>query len=354
MAAQKLGLSVLCVERTKPGRGGAQWVNGVPAWSFAELGLRDRSLERGDLFSMGPASGSCRFTVADNPVLDVDMRELNQELHELCEAADVDLWFESSVVAHKVDAGGLREVTVRRGEQNREYVEVCARLFVDASGLKGSLRKSLVSMADIWPDIAPSDLCAAAQYVMNIRSMDDARAFLATTNLRDREAMGWLGVHGGFSLLRVHVDLEQEEVSLLTGSIAEQGTPSGKRILQDFVDRHDWIGDAKFGGSRVIPLRRPYSVLGAGRIALIGDSASQVFAPMAAVLRWACWGAFIWRLLWKRSWPRMAISVRTKHSGIIAVTFIPRGAAFWRLETHLDVSHSRSQPMIWMNFSVLA
>ena len=276
---KKLGLSVLCVERTKPGRGGAQWVNGVPAWSFAELGLRDRSLERGDLFSMGPASGSCRFTVADNPVLDVDMRELNQELHELCEAADVDLWFESSVVAHKVDAGGLREVTVRRGEQNREYVEVCARLFVDASGLKGSLRKSLVSMADIWPDIAPSDLCAAAQYVMNIRSMDDARAFLATTNLRDREAMGWLGVHGGFSLLRVHVDLEQEEVSLLTGSIAEQGTPSGKRILQNFVDRHDWIGDAKFGGSRVIPLRRPYSVLGAGRIALIGDSASQVFAP---------------------------------------------------------------------------
>ena len=76
---------MLCVERTKPGRGGAQWVNGVPAWSFAELGLRDRSLESGDLFSMGPASGSCRFTVSDNPVLDVDMRELNEELHELCE-----------------------------------------------------------------------------------------------------------------------------------------------------------------------------------------------------------------------------------------------------------------------------
>ena len=166
--------------------------------------------------------------------------------------------------------------------------------------------------------------------------------------------MGWLGVHGGFSLLRVHVDLEQEEVSLLTGSIAEQGTPSGKRILQNFVDRHDWIGDAKFGGSRVIPLRRPYSVLGAGRIALVGDSASQVFAPHGSGIAMGMLGAFIWRLLWKRFWRRMAISVRTKHSGIIAVTFIPRGAAFWRLETHLDGSHSHFQPTIWMNFSVLA
>ena len=55
---------------------------------------------------------------------------------------------------------------------------------------------------------------------------------------------------------------------------------------QDFVDRHDWIGDAKFGGSRVIPLRRPYSVLGAGRIALVGDSACRFLPPW----QWHCDG----------------------------------------------------------------
>ena len=276
---RRLGLSVVCVDRVTRGRGGAQWVNGVPAWSYAKLGLRDRSHERGDIFSMGPASGSCRFTVNDNPVLDIDMRELNQELLDACDQVGVEFWFESSVVAHQVDAGGLRQVTVRRGSPATEYIGVCARLFVDASGLKGCLKKSLVSMCDIWPDVVPSDLCAAAQYVMKINSVEGARAFLETTNLEDKEAMGWLGVHGGFSLLRVHLDLDKREISLLTGSIAEQGTPSGKRILQDFVDRHSWIGEELFGGSRVIPLRRSYSILGAGRVALVGDSASQVFAP---------------------------------------------------------------------------
>jgi len=276
---RRLGLSVTCVDRVSRGRGGAQWVNGIPAWSYDKLGLRDRGHEQGDLFSMGPASGSCRFTVRNNPVLDVDMRELNQELLDLCEQVGVELWFETSVVAQQVDAGGLRHVTVRRDKQGLEYLDVYARLFVDASGLKGCLKKSLVSMCDEWPDIAPSDLCAAAQYVLKIRSVEGAKTFLKTTQLRDKEAMGWLGGHGGFSLLRVHIDLEHEEVSLLTGSIAEQGIPSGKRILSDFVERHSWIGEENFGGSRVIPLRRPYSVLGAGRVALIGDSASQVFAP---------------------------------------------------------------------------
>lgn len=276
---RKLGLSVTCVDRVARGRGGAQWVNGVPAWSFAELGLKDRSGERGDVFSMGPASGSCRYTVHDNPVLDIDMRDLNEELLSLCERAGVELWFDTSVVAHQVDAGGLRQVSIRRGNPGTEYLEVCARLFVDASGLKGALKKSLVSMCEQWPEIAPSDLCAAAQYVMKIDSIEGARKFLKTTRLADKEAMGWLGGYGGFSLLRVHVDLEHEHVSLLTGSIAEQGIPSGKRILQNFVEQHDWIGAELFGGSRVIPLRRAYSVLGAGRIALVGDSASQVFAP---------------------------------------------------------------------------
>ena len=59
-------------------------------------------------------------------------------------------------------------------------------------------------MCDEWPDIAPSDLCAAAQYVMKIRSVEGAKLVLKTTQLRDKEACGLAGGHGGFSLLRVH------------------------------------------------------------------------------------------------------------------------------------------------------
>ena len=263
-----------------------------------------------------------------------------------------EIWFETSVVAQQVDAGGLRHVTVRRDKQGLEYLDVCARLFVDASGLKGCLKKSIVSMCDEWPDIAPSDLCAAAQYVLKIRSVEGAKTFLKTTQLRDKEAMGWLGGHGGFSLLRVHLDLEQEEVSLLTGSIAEQGIPSGKRILSDFVERHSWIGEENFGGSRVIPLRRPYSVLGAGRVALIGDSASQVFAPHGSGIAMGMLGGqHLGDGGCQRSWKRTEISGQIRRFGLTVVPFIRPGAASWLSATHFGVSLSRCRHMTWMNSS---
>lgn len=52
----------------------------------------------------------------------------------------------------------------------------------------------------------------------------------------------------------------------------------GKAILERFADEHDWVGERVFGGSRAIPLRRPFERLTHGRVALVGDAASQVFS----------------------------------------------------------------------------
>jgi flavin-dependent dehydrogenase len=66
-------------------------------------------------------------------------------------------------------------------------------------------------------------------------------------------------------------------VALLTGSVPAQGFPSGLQILRRFAAEHGWVGPTLFGGSRVIPLRRPRDVIAKEGVALLGDAACQVF-----------------------------------------------------------------------------
>lgn len=67
-------------------------------------------------------------------------------------------------------------------------------------------------------------------------------------------------------------------MSILTGSIPALGHPSGARILAEFVAEQPWIGETLFGGSRTLPLRRPYDAIAGGQVALLGDAACQVFS----------------------------------------------------------------------------
>jgi flavin-dependent dehydrogenase len=86
-----------------------------------------------------------------------------------------------------------------------------------------------------------------------------------------------VGVDGGFSTLSVQIDFKHGEVDLLSGSTADGTHRSGPKLIADFVQREGWIGRKVFGGSGAIPLRRPYAAMVAPGIALVGDSACQVF-----------------------------------------------------------------------------
>lgn len=261
LACAARGLSVLVLERGPLDRAGARWVNGVPGWAFDEAAIArptgDELHGSGQAFHLVAGWGPRRVVLRGHDVLDVDMRHLVARLQRLAGDAGAEL------------RGGVRVQRLEDGVLHTSEGDVHARWFVDASGLAGA---RLLSRAAL----ARADLCAAAQEVRKIADDDGARAFLARNGVREGEALCFAGIAGGYSI--VNVTVRRDTVGILTGSVPADGHPSGQRLLDDFVAREPWIGARLFGGTRAVPLRRPYSQLAQGPVALVGDAACQVFS----------------------------------------------------------------------------
>jgi menaquinone-9 beta-reductase len=272
------GFSVVCLERRALADAGARWVNGVPRAAFAAAGVAQpqapeylggpspfhlivasralggaaRARER------APGTSAPALTIRDHDVIHVDMRHLVARMQARAREAGVQ----------------LREHTAALGWDGEALATsagpVHARWVVDASGLTGA---RLLGQ----PVVPPTELCAAAQAVFEIADRAGAAAFLDAASALPGEAVGVVGVAGGYSVLNIYVDHELATVSVLTGSIPALGYPSGKAILDRFVAEHAWVGARQFGGAAAIPLRRPYDRIADERVALLGDAACQVF-----------------------------------------------------------------------------
>lgn len=255
------GLSVRVLERRDLEKAGARWVNGVPGWCFDRAGFaRPSGAElrgSGHAMNLIAGMGPHRVRIPAHGVLEVDMRELTDRLQAL--ARDSGARFEGGVTTRGL-AGDTLETSAG---------PVRARFFVDASGLGG---------AGLMPGGRPHrhDICAAAQEVRAVRDRSAARAFYRRYGVAWGETAVFSSLHGGFSIINVRAT--DEQVSILTGSIPALGHPSGRAILDRFVDSEPWIGDREFGGSQAIPLGRPAEVIARGQVALLGDAAGQVFS----------------------------------------------------------------------------
>ena len=254
------GMQVLCIDRGTLEKAGATWVNGVAAEAFDRAGFaRPEAPElRGSAspFHMVAGWGPSRITLREHGVLEVDMRLL---VHRLQSTAR-----ERGVAMHgDVAVTGLKGPTLQtsRGPVHADW-------FVDAGGLAGP---RLLEQ----PRVDPKHLCAAAQQVRHIDDHDAARAYFERNRVGLGEVLCFTGVAGGYSILNLRYD--GDHLSMLTGSIPALGHASGTAIIEQFVSANKWVGRELFGGSRSIPLRRPYDVLGKGRVALLGDAACQVF-----------------------------------------------------------------------------
>lgn len=275
------GLRVICLERRKLAEAGARWGNGVPRASFERAGV---SISEGAEHHGGPdpfhvvvaqsarakagAAGAGRttsLTIVDHDVIHVDMRLLVARMQERARRAGVR--FHEGATAQGWRGGG--------GYAGEPVLETSrgpfsARWFVDASGLTGA---RLLGQ----PAVPRVELCAAAQEVREVVDPAAARRFLDDVGAKPGEAIGFLGVAGGYSVLNVHVSHELRTVGVLTGSLPALGHPSGKAILEQFVAEHAWVGPSLFGGAAAIPLRRPYDRLANDHVALLGDAGCQVF-----------------------------------------------------------------------------
>lgn len=265
---------VLCLDARPAGASGAQWVNAIPDWMFVHAGLsaptaRPELRVRAERHVMSDPDWKHRVVLEGSPMLFVDMRLLVERVQRLASAAGATLAHETAVRDVIFERGRVRGLRTTRGP-------VTADLFIDASGLAGALRSKVPELRDACPPPRASDVCSAAQEVRHIRDLEGARRWLFAHGAPG-DALGVVGLDGGYSTRLVQVDLGSGEVEILTGSIAERGRRTGQELIEEFVRAEPWVGDKIFGGAGAIPLRRPYDRLSAASVVLVGDAACQVF-----------------------------------------------------------------------------
>lgn len=256
------GLSVICVDQRPLGAAGANWINGVAGSMFDEADVAqpcgaERSGEP-EAFHLLAGRGPSKVVIRDHDLLDVDMGLLVLRLQQL--AADAGAELRGGVRVLGLDDGGL---VVADGEPVR------ARWYVDAAGLAGP---RLLAQ----PTLPATDLCAAAQQTRLVANRDQALSYLAGFGVAEGETMSFSAVAGGYSI--VNCRLAGDRVFVLTGSVPAQGHPPGQRLIDELVAQQSWIGPALAGGKRSVPLHRPRNRIADDRVALLGDSACQVYA----------------------------------------------------------------------------
>lgn len=266
------GRRVALLDRRPIDRAGARWVNGVPRKAFLDARLAPpvppELRGEGHAFVLASPSGRSRVTLAeDNPVLEVDMRHLSARLRDGATKAGATVLDETEVVDVELLRGRPRALVTPRGT-------LVAPLFVDASGLPAVVRRAVFPR---WPNIPEEHLCLAAQEVRVLEDDEGATAWLAANGVAEGDVFARSGTQGGYSVLNVRVERESREVALLAGSVPASGT-NGARMIDAFCSEQKWIGARVFGGAAALPLRRPYARLVAPGLALLGDTACQMFS----------------------------------------------------------------------------
>lgn len=277
-ALAQAGWRVALIDHKPIDQAGPRWINGVAPWTFDVAGVpRSTGAEcgHGGAFVMCDADGARRVVVDPNPVWWVDMRMLGRRLRDDALAAGAVNLFEHRCVDVELD--GERPIALQL-EGPDGPARVAARLFVDAAGMGGRIRRAVPAFAPFCPKVPREQVCSAAQFVCKIEDIDGAKAFLRARDAKPGEVLSHSSVAGGFSIQNIQVDLEAGQVDLLTGAIAIPEHPTGAALVDDLRRQHPWIGEAVFGGSGALPLRRPYARLGAPGVALLGDAACQVYA----------------------------------------------------------------------------
>ena len=272
------GLSVVLVERRPVGTGGARWRNGVLSWQFARAGVsRPLPVERveGATTHLFDPDGDRAVKISDSPVIDADMRVLNQRLVEDCVAAGVEIVDRVTEVAPLTADGRVRGVRVVR-DHGGAPTRLDSALVVDAAGRHAPIAASSGLLA-AGRGLRPDELCSAAQYTHEVADPHGAATFLERHGARSGDTVTRLGAHGGFSALSVSVDADLSRVSILTGTLATGQWGTGRDLLEGFLAGAGWVGGAEFGGEGLIPLRRPRDRCTAPGLALVGDAACQVF-----------------------------------------------------------------------------
>lgn len=291
------GLSVVLVERRSIHTGGARWHNGVLPWQFRRAGLEPPQppelYHSAGAFHMFGPSGNHVFTVVDPPTVTADMALLGDRLRSMCVERGVvmidqvdelrtsyegDRLVGVQFTGHRVD--DMASVAARGSQRSaavRDRFSVRARLFVDASGRSGVLRRTSTVLERWCPTLRKDELCSASDFRFHIADRAGAEEFLWRHDAAPGDNINTVGLAGGYSTRNMSISEDLTHVSVLVGCVANGRYGTGPQMLEQVRRSEPWIGEPIGGGSGVIPLRRPYARFTAPGLALVGDAACQVF-----------------------------------------------------------------------------
>jgi len=277
------GYDVALLEKKSMEQAGAKWVNDIAPWMFdmAKLPRPESPEKRDDFkpFTMMSQNHQKRIQLPKRPLWGVDMRKLTKRLQSMALNAGVTPYDHVEIIDLIFQGNRPSEIKISISDSlsHKVFHTLKADLFIDATGMKGELRQLMPAAKKLWPTIQPFDTCSAAQQVCFISDRSGAQAFLNKLNIPEDHFICFTGVQGGFSTKMFYIDEGFETVSILTGVLWDGHHGTGLDLINQIKADHSWIGPIDFGGSGLIPIRRPFDQLGIEGIALIGDAACQVF-----------------------------------------------------------------------------
>lgn len=275
------GRRVLLVDKRPRGATGARWVNAVPYWCLERAGV---TLPTGAQAFAHTGKRAIHLRAAADPLASIAMSEVGITHVDMRVFVD-SLVDQAEAVGAEFLQASLDDLTLADGRvgslllgAKHRQIRVQARLVVDASGIGGAVRRRVDVTRRRWREPMPPDRCSAAQFQYTIRDRGALEAYLARLGAQIGDDLVFTGVAGGYSTLALFSSPESDEVGVLTGCIPAMGADNAGSLLEMFASRLPFLGERRFGGQGAIPLRRPYTELGALGVALVGDAACQVYA----------------------------------------------------------------------------
>ena len=278
------GLNVVLIDERDQAAPYACWNNEIPPWMFERAGIDYRSMSGISMltgpFTVVGRNSVARITVEENPLCVVDMRALIANLQAAARACGVEIVARTRAIGFEFD--GERPVMLHTEAAARPKrgtrLNLRARLFVDASGIRGAVRNRTPALMQVCPDVDSSDTCTAAKELCMVKDGARAQRFLDRYGLRPGETLTFAGIDGGYSLVCIFIHPDLQRVELGCKTMADGKHSTGADWLSRVKEQEPWIGKCIFGGQGRIPMRKPYSRIVAPGVALIGDAACQVYS----------------------------------------------------------------------------
>ncbi len=278
------GLNVVLIEERDQAAAGARWNNEIPPWMLERAGIDYRSMPeirmlRGPFTVLGRNSTG-RITVDENPLCVVDMRALVAFLQASAQACGVEILDRTRAIGFEFD--GERPLTLQAEavsrQKRRKRIDLRARLFVDASGMRGAVRNLIPALVSTCPEVGSIDTCIAAKELCLVKDRALAQRFLDRYGLQPGEVLTFAGIDGGYSRVGILLHSDLREVELGCKTIDDGKHTTGPDWLARVKEQEPWIGKSVFGGQGRIPVRKPCDNVIAPGVALIGDAACQVYS----------------------------------------------------------------------------